>query len=202
MTKAVHTLSRWNEEFKVDAVRMQRDKLLYSSVLPPIAFSTGRCRITNTDGDTRLELALTSAEQNKLSEIEERILAQQPDSMTFRSSIADGRLEVWLHGDTQFYSADRVLLLEKPALQVDSVVRALVTLPELCYAKRQFGAMWRVEQLWLPQTKFVFDDDNEETAHLPEEDIDDTLPARLGASPQAEPEISPLPPAQPPPSPA
>ena len=178
-------LSQWNGDFRIDDVRMQKDRLNRSAVLPPIAFVTGLCKITDTDASRWIELQLSAAERNKLQEIEERILKAQPDNdMEFRSSMQDGRLEVWLEEGTTFYSPDRELLPERPLLEVGTIVRAHVLLSELSFAKTQFGALWRADQMWLPRAKFVFDDaeDVTEQAEASTDDIDLKLPSRVPQS--------------------
>ena len=164
MAPSVMPLSQWSGDFKIEPVRVQKDALNYSSITPPLTFVTSLSRITNTDGRRWIELALSSAERERLTAIEESILQQQPESLSFRSSVVDGRLEVWVDEDTQYYSADKVLLQEKPELAPESVVRVLVELRELAYAQTEFGALWRAEQLWMPRPKFVFDDTGDDAA--------------------------------------
>ena len=187
-------LSQWNGEFTIDNVRLQKDNLNSSAVTPPITFVTGLSKVLDTDADRWMSLQLTAAERTKLQDIEERILRVQPDSMSFRSSWVDGGLDVWLDGETQFYSADKTLLQERPKIEADTIVRALVTLSELSYAKTEFGALWRVEQMWMPRARFVFDDHEEpplNDADHHDAGIDDKLPSRSRAPRHDAPEPTP-----------
>ena len=179
-------LTQWNGDFSIDEVRVQKGRLNHSSVSPPVTFVTGRCKVSNTDSDNRwVEVQLSRAEREKLQEIEERILRMQPDSMKFRGSLdQQGRLEMWLDPETEYYSAERELLEERPEIAVGTVVRAVVTLSELSYARTEFGALWRVEQLFTPRAKLAFDhdDDDDKTAD------DAPEAAEPAAEPEAEPE--------------
>ena len=201
MPAPVFPLSHWTGDFQIDDVRVNRNRLWYSAITPPIKFITGLSKVVDSD-DCWLSLQLSATERNKLQDIEERILKLQPDGMKFRSSWKDGGLDAWLNDETLFYSADKVLLQERPKFEPDTVVRALISLPELTYAKSEYGALWRVEQLWMPRARFVFDDHASDDGQQAEDadgahDIDDELPSREGLRRRTRSTQTPPPPAEP-----